>query len=150
MFCILMVDNVRNQNMGSAILAFNFGKLNERIHDHFFEMDKQAQASPVSLTEPLNIYLMDALTVHSAVPATVNGYRTFIRISYDVKEFDRLGNSLNPLYLGTSLGVYYRDDSMTQWEAFDTNLPNVSVTDLEINLEEGKIVAATSALGQCR
>jgi hypothetical protein len=56
-------------------------------------------------------------------------------------------NSLNPLYLGTSLGVYYRDDSMSQWEPFDTNLPNVEVTDLEINLEENIITAATYGRG---
>ena len=56
-------------------------------------------------------------------------------------------NSDNPLYLGTSLGVYYRDDSMTQWEAFDMNLPNVSVTDLEVNLEDAKLIAATYGRG---
>ncbi|RTY96005.1 T9SS type A sorting domain-containing protein [Flavobacterium sp. GT3R68] len=56
-------------------------------------------------------------------------------------------HSLNPLYLGTSLGVYYRDDSMSQWEPFDANLPNVSVTDLEINLEDAKITAATYGRG---
>ena len=56
-------------------------------------------------------------------------------------------NSSNPLYVGTTLGVYYRDDSITQWEAFDTNLPNVSVTDLEINLEDAKLVAATYGRG---
>lgn len=56
-------------------------------------------------------------------------------------------NSLNPLYIGTSLGVYYRDDSMSQWESFDTNLPNVDVTDLEINLEDNKITAATYGRG---
>ncbi|MGX7667737.1 VPS10 domain-containing protein [Flavobacterium pedocola] len=56
-------------------------------------------------------------------------------------------NTLNPLYLGTSLGVYYRDDSTAQWEPFDTNLPNVSVTDLEINLEDAKITAATYGRG---
>jgi hypothetical protein len=56
-------------------------------------------------------------------------------------------NSANPLYLGTSLGVYYRDDSMSQWEPFDTNLPNVSVTDLDINLEDKKITAATFGRG---
>lgn len=56
-------------------------------------------------------------------------------------------NSLNPLYLGTSLGVYYRDDSMSQWEPFDINLPNVSVTDLEINLEDSKLTAATYGRG---
>ena len=56
-------------------------------------------------------------------------------------------NTNNPLYLGTSLGVYYRDDTMSQWEPFDTNLPNVSVTDLEINLEDEKIIAATYGRG---
>ena len=56
-------------------------------------------------------------------------------------------NSVNPLYLGTSLGVYYRDDSMSQWEPFDTNLPNVSITDLDINLEDKKITAATYGRG---
>jgi len=56
-------------------------------------------------------------------------------------------HSLNPLYLGTTLGVYYRDDSMTQWEPFDTNLPNVSVTDLEVNLEDGILTAATYGRG---
>ena len=56
-------------------------------------------------------------------------------------------NTMNPLFIGTSLGVYYRDDTMTQWETFDTNLPNVSVTDLEINLEDGKLIAATYGRG---
>ena len=52
-------------------------------------------------------------------------------------------NTDNPLYVGTSLGVYYRDDSMSSWSPFDTNLPNVSVRDLEINLEDAKLIAAT-------
>lgn len=56
-------------------------------------------------------------------------------------------HSLNPLYLGTTLGVYYRDDSMSQWEPFDANLPNTSVTDLEINLEESILIAATYGRG---
>lgn len=56
-------------------------------------------------------------------------------------------SSLNPLFLGTSLGVYYRDDSMSSWQAFDTNLPNVSVTDLEINLKDAKLTAATYGRG---
>lgn len=53
----------------------------------------------------------------------------------------------NPLYVGTSLGVYYRDDTMSSWQPFDTNLPNVSVTDLEINLNDAKLVAATYGRG---
>lgn len=56
-------------------------------------------------------------------------------------------NTDNPLYVGTSLGVYYKDDSMATWQPFDTNLPNVSVRDLEINLEDAKIIAATYGRG---
>jgi photosystem II stability/assembly factor-like uncharacterized protein len=56
-------------------------------------------------------------------------------------------NTLNPLYLGTSLGVYYRDDSMNAWMPFDTNLPNVPVRDLEVNLEDNIITAATYGRG---
>lgn len=56
-------------------------------------------------------------------------------------------NTENPLYVGTSLGVYYTDDSMTTWLPFETNLPNVSVRDLEINLEDAKIIAATYGRG---
>jgi Secretion system C-terminal sorting domain len=56
-------------------------------------------------------------------------------------------NVSNPLFVGTSLGVYYRDDTMSQWEPFDANLPNVSVTDLDINLEDQKITAATYGRG---
>lgn len=56
-------------------------------------------------------------------------------------------NTDNPLYVGTTLGVYYKDDTMTTWQPFDTNLPNVSVSDLEINLEDAKIIAATYGRG---
>ncbi|NHM02781.1 T9SS type A sorting domain-containing protein [Flavobacterium difficile] len=56
-------------------------------------------------------------------------------------------NTENPLYVGTTLGVYYTDDTMTTWQPFDTNLPNVPVRDLEINLEDSKIIAATYGRG---
>ena len=56
-------------------------------------------------------------------------------------------NTDNPLYVGTSLGVYYRDDSMSSWAPFETNLPNVSVTDLEINVEDAKLIAGTYGRG---
>ena len=60
-------------------------------------------------------------------------------------------NTLNPLYVGTTLGVFYKDDSMSTWANFDDNLPNVSVNDLEINLVDNKIIAGTYGRGawQC-
>ena len=56
----------------------------------------------------------------------------------------------NTLYLGTTLGVYYRDDSMSSWQTFEANLPNVSVEDLEINYVDTNLTAATFGRGVWR
>ena len=56
----------------------------------------------------------------------------------------------NSLYLGTSLGVYKTDDSLIEegkWEDYSTNLPNVAISDLDINVEEEIIVASTYGRG---
>ncbi len=53
----------------------------------------------------------------------------------------------NPVYVGTTFGVYRLDDTNNAWEAYDTNLPNVAVRDLEISLDEQMIVAATYGRG---
>ncbi len=84
---------------------------------------------------------------------SIDGGLTFVAINQGLPNIGKnciihQGQNINnPLFLGTSLGVYYRDDTMTQWEPFDTNLPNVSVTDLDINLEDQKITAATYGRG---
>jgi photosystem II stability/assembly factor-like uncharacterized protein len=51
------------------------------------------------------------------------------------------------LYVGMDVGVYYRDDTFTEWEAFMTGLPNVIVNELEINYPSGKIRAGTYGRG---
>lgn len=57
------------------------------------------------------------------------------------------GSSKNSLYLGTTLGVYFINDDLTEWQAFDTNLPNTQVRDLEINETESRLYAATFGRG---
>ncbi len=54
-----------------------------------------------------------------------------------------MGSPDNSIYVGTALGVYYRDDATNTWEVFSTNLPNVAITDLEINPYDATITAAT-------
>lgn len=87
------------------------------------------------------------------VRKSVNGGVNFTNISTGLPNIGKNiivhqgNNTNNPLFLGTSLGVYYLDDLTTSWEPFDTNLPNVSVTDLEINIEDSKLIAATYGRG---
>jgi hypothetical protein len=56
-------------------------------------------------------------------------------------------NTDNPIYVGTSLGVYRLDDTLTEWEPYSTNLPNTTVSDLEISPDDGVIVASTYGRG---
>lgn len=56
-------------------------------------------------------------------------------------------NSKDALYIGTDVGVYYRDSSMMDWVPYMTNLPNVPVSELEIHYGTGKIRAATFGRG---
>ena len=100
-----------------------------------------------------NIVYITTSGVSGTVRKSSNGGSTFTDITSGIPNIGKNiiihqgRNSLNPLYVGTSLGVYYRDDSMSSFQAFDTNLPNVDVTDLEINLEDGKIIAGTYGRG---
>ncbi|MFH0894412.1 MAG: T9SS type A sorting domain-containing protein [Bacteroidota bacterium] len=51
------------------------------------------------------------------------------------------------LYIGTDVGIYYKDSTLTDWQWFSNGLPNVVVFDLDINYAESKIVAGTYGRG---
>jgi PKD repeat protein len=55
--------------------------------------------------------------------------------------------STDGVYIGTDVGVYYRDNSFATWQPYLTGLPNVIVRDLEIYNATGKIRAATFGRG---
>ncbi|WP_298418426.1 hypothetical protein [uncultured Kordia sp.] len=57
---------------------------------------------------------------------------------------------LNPIYVSTDLGIYRLDDSSPDWQPFMTNLPNTKIEDLEINLDDQSITAATYGRGLWR
>lgn len=50
------------------------------------------------------------------------------------------------LYIGTDAGIYYRDNSSSNWTKF-CNFPNVMVTELKINYCVGKLRASTFGRG---
>lgn len=50
------------------------------------------------VTKPFEITLMNAYSVHSAMPTDRNCYRTFLRVEFSVLQFDRLGNAINPWF----------------------------------------------------
>lgn len=56
-------------------------------------------------------------------------------------------NSAGSVYVGTDVGVYYRELSMSSWMPFMNGLPNVVVNDLEIYYPTGKLRAGTYGRG---
>jgi len=56
-------------------------------------------------------------------------------------------NSNDALYIGTDVGVYHKDASMSVWQPFYNGLPNVIVTQLEVFAPNGKIRASTYGRG---
>lgn len=55
--------------------------------------------------------------------------------------------SNDALYIGTDIGVFYRDNSLGDWVPFSTGLPMAEVTDLELNESSGIIRAGTYGRG---
>ncbi|MDX2067516.1 MAG: BACON domain-containing carbohydrate-binding protein [Haliscomenobacter sp.] len=51
------------------------------------------------------------------------------------------------LYLGMDAGIFYRDNSMSDWSLFNSDLPNVEIFELEIKYNTNKILAATYGRG---
>lgn len=56
-------------------------------------------------------------------------------------------NGDNGLYLGMDYGIYYIDDTFTEWQPFSNGLPNVIISELEVNTADNKIYAGTYGRG---
>lgn len=83
------------------VQPFDFDLLDEEKHNFFWEMNRQVALTNSEFAwQPENgeMTLMDCYCVHRGTPATVRIYRTFIRISFEARIFDRLGNAHNPLF----------------------------------------------------
>ena len=56
---------------------------------------------------------------------------------------DTNGSPANAVYVGTDIGVFYRNDDLGDWIPFTNGLPTVEVRDMEIHYGSSKIRAAT-------
>jgi photosystem II stability/assembly factor-like uncharacterized protein len=83
---------------------------------------------------------------------TTNGGNTWVNISGNLPNIPVNNviyekNNKDGLYLGTDLGVFYKDSSMTNWVHYMKGLPNVPVQELEIHYPSNRLRAATFGRG---
>ena len=59
-------------------------------------------------------------------------------------------STIDAMYVGQDVGVYYRDNTMADWSLYSTGMPNVEITELEIyqNPSECKSKLYASTYGQ--
>lgn len=55
--------------------------------------------------------------------------------------------SQNGIYLGTDVGIFYKDDTLPDWVPYDAGMPFAIINDLEINYTASKIYAGTYGRG---
>lgn len=53
----------------------------------------------------------------------------------------------NPIYIGMDAGVYYFNDTLSAWQLYADDLPNVIVSELEIHSLQQRLYAATFGRG---
>ena len=51
------------------------------------------------------------------------------------------------MYVGTDVGVFFRDTSMSAWEPYNANLPRIEVTDIHVNYKTNEVWASTYGRG---
>lgn len=90
------------------------------------------------------------------VYVTENGGTSWTSYLYDLPNFTALAlawhdNGEDGLYVGMNYGVYYIDNTTgNSWQPFSNNLPNVEISELEVNAVEGKLYAGTYGRGLWR
>lgn len=83
------------------IQPFDLRALDEAKHNFFWEMNNiVAKTKSVHEWSPKEgeINLIDAYTVHRGTEAEELTFRTWVRLSFEERIFDRLGNAHNPLF----------------------------------------------------
>ena len=107
----------------------------------------------VDNTDANNVFVsFSGYSAGNKVFVTTDGGSTWTNISAGLPNLPAnciiySNNTNDAIYVGTDVGVYYRDGSMSSWTPFMTGLPNVIVNDFEIFYPTGKIRAGTYGRG---
>lgn len=86
---------VMTSNGGTRFYPQPFVVVDEKKFNVFQGFDLQAE--DYIIAHENCVYFMDAYTVHESGIADRRGLRTFLRVTYDLKPFDRAGNTHNSM-----------------------------------------------------
>jgi PKD repeat protein len=107
----------------------------------------------VSTSDPNKIWITrSGYIANNKVYKSLDGGDTWTNISYNLPNIpancivNQAGTN-DGVYVGTDLGVYYYDNTLTSWMPFNNGFPNTVVDELEIHYGASKLRAATYGRG---
>ena len=108
----------------------------------------------VSNTDPNKVWVtFSGYSAGEKVYKTINGGTSWTNVSAGLPNLPvnvvvyTKASTVDAIYIGADIGVYYLDNSAASFAPFFTSLPNVAVRDLEIFYPTGKLRAATYGRG---
>jgi len=107
----------------------------------------------ISATDPAKLWItFSGYTAGNKIFKSMDAGLTWINLSGNLPNIpancvvNQTGTN-DGIYVGTDLGVYYTDASLTSWMPFSNGLPNVIIDELEIHYGTNKLRAATYGRG---
>jgi photosystem II stability/assembly factor-like uncharacterized protein len=102
---------------------------------------------------PLEAYVTCAgFSLGNKVFRTIDGGTTWTNISYNLPNLPvNMVKCIDPashlMMVACDVGVYYFESSSNTWQLYNTGLPNVIVSDIEVNQAANKIMVSTFGRG---
>ncbi len=117
-------------------------------------MTGQISGIAIAPTNPQKIWITYAgYAATDKVFVSSNGGQTWTNITGTLPNIPvtciiaQSGSISEDIYIGTDLGVFHKNNTLSNWQSYNTGLPNVIVNDLEITYSTGKLRAATFGRG---
>ncbi|WP_299313937.1 T9SS type A sorting domain-containing protein [uncultured Aquimarina sp.] len=150
----LEIDPSNSDNMYVAINGVLYKSTDRGVTFSVAENFSRSITSVTVHNGDSNIVYVTTSGTSGKVYKSVDGGLNFSDITGDLPNIPKLvikhqgSHSDDPLFVGTTTGVYRTDETTPGvWEIFDNNLPNVPIRDLEININDANITAATYGRG---
>ena len=153
---VLEIDNGNSNNMYVAINNTLRKSIDKGVSFMLIETFSSNITSIEVNNNDSNIVYVTTSGTNGEVLKSTDGGDTFTDITGTLPNLTKniikhqAENPDNPLYLGTSVGIYRYDDTTADWIPYEDNLPNTAVRDLAINLSDNNITAATYGRGVWR
>lgn len=115
--------------------------------------DAAISSIAVDPTDPLTVFVcLSGYSAGNKVFKSADGGANWTNISGNLPNLPTntivcQGGTDGGLYIGTDLGVFYIDNTLSNWQPFAQGLPKVPVDELEINYGANKLRAATFGRG---